>query len=86
LVSVVFTSVLQLVLIGGIGGIVVVKYATEGIILPGEESRGAKPKFANEYDELMWLAEKQRGSLSEEEMLRFYQLRDKWPEMHLDPI
>ena len=58
--------------------------AVKSILVSEEAARVPKPRFASEYDELMWLAEKQKGSLSEEETLRFYELRDHWPEMHLD--
>jgi len=85
LVSPPLMTILQLVLTGGVGGVFIVRYATKGIMIPGEESEVAKSRFASEYDELMWLSEKQKGSLSEAETLRFYELRDKWPEMHLDP-
>ena len=60
------------------------KYATNGMIVSEKEPNVLKPGFASEYDELIWLAEKQKGSLSDEETLRFYELRDKWPEMHSD--
>ena len=59
-------------------------YATKEILLSEEGHIVSKLRFLSEYDELMWLAEKQKGSLSEEETLRFYELRDHWPEMHLD--
>ena len=59
-------------------------YATNDILFSKKGSRISKPHFISEYDELMWLAKKQKGNLSEEETLRFYELRDRWPEMHSD--
>jgi len=77
------STIVQLALLGGVGGIVVVKHAIRGITISDVKPK-AKPSFPSEYDELMWLEEKQKDSLTEEETLRFYELRDKWPEMHLD--
>jgi hypothetical protein len=74
----------QLTLIGWIGGVFIVNYATRDLFVSEERSKTSKPHFVSEYDELMWLADKQKGSLSEEETLRFYELRDRWPEMHSD--
>jgi hypothetical protein len=76
-------TALQLTLIGWIGGVFLVNYAIRDVFV-SEKSNTSKPHFVSEYDELMWLAEKQKGSLNEEETLRFYELRDKWSEMHLD--
>jgi len=73
-----------MVISGGLEGIVVVNYPFTGILVSEEAIKIPRPHFASEYDELMWLAEKQRGSLTEEETRRFYELRDWWPEMHSD--
>jgi len=80
----VLLTIVQLAHVGGVGGIVVVKHAVKGIKIPEKETKVSKLRFASDYEELMWLAEKQKGSLSEEEILRFYQLRDRWPVMHFD--
>ena len=77
-------TLLQLVLFGGVGGVILVSYATKGIVLgEGQRSR-TKLQFASDYDELMWLEEKQKVGATEEETLRFYELRDHWTDMHAD--
>ena len=85
-VASVLSTIVQLALVGGVGGIVVVKHAIKGITITEKQTEGSKLRFVSDYEELMWLAEKQKGSLSEEETLRFYQLRDRWPIMHLDGL
>ena len=57
--------------------------ATKGIFLKEEAPVPEEHRFASDYQELMWLAERERHNPSPEERRRFYQLRDKWPLMHL---
>jgi len=78
------TTGTQLSQIAWTGGVFIVNYATMDILVLETKSRVSRPRFFSEYDELMWLAEKQKGSLGEEETLRFYELREHWPEMHSD--
>lgn len=73
----------QMILVGGIGGIPLMAYATSGLFLK-KEPPSETLAFTSEYHELMWLASRARGGLTEGEMLRFYELRDRWPTMHSD--
>lgn len=77
-------TLLQLALFGGAGGAVLLNYATKGIVLTQGESETARPRFASDYDELEWLEERQKAGATEEETLRFYELRDRWTDMHAD--
>jgi hypothetical protein len=74
-------TVLQMVLTGGIGGVLVASYALNGILLKGKPV-STVPSFASDYAELMWLAERQRLHIDDAETRRFFQLRQRWPEMH----
>ena len=76
-----FTT-LQLLLTGGVGGVFILAYATKDIFLTEEEPPVDGPRFASDYQELMWLADKQKKHLDIEETHRFYQLRQNWSEMH----
>lgn len=77
--------VIQLTIAGGVPSVFLLDYATRGLFLPEPESTSPNPQFPSEYHELMWLKEKQMLTpLSDPEMLRFYELRDKWPAMHRD--
>lgn len=70
-------------LTGGVGGVFIVNYAAEGLfVLDGEDTQTDAPRFATDYQELMWLAEKQKRNLDTVETQRFYQLRRHWSEMH----
>jgi hypothetical protein len=80
-VHLILITVVQMVLTGGVGGVVVASYALNDILLK-EEPAAAIPSFASDYQELMWLAERQRSHADNEETLRFFQLRQRWPEMH----
>jgi len=62
--------------------VLIVGLSTKGIFVKEEEPTTYKLQFASEYQELMWLAEKQRYTPSAEETRRFYQLRHSWPDMH----
>ena len=75
-----------MILTVGVPGVFLLNYATKDLFLhEKEETPASEAQFRSEYDELMWLAEKEKHApLSEKEMLRFYELRDKWPEMHAD--
>ena len=76
-------TAVQLLLTAGVGGVIIVVYATRGIFLREEEdSQPSSHSFPSEYEELMWLAERQKQRLDSEETLRFYQLRRNWAEMH----
>jgi hypothetical protein len=74
-------TVLQMVLTGGVGGVLVASYALSGILL-SERPASPTPSFASDYEELMWLAERQRFHVDKQETRRFFQLRQRWPEMH----
>jgi len=73
---------LQLLFTGGVGGVLIVAYATRGLFATDVTPMASDPPFASDYDELMWLAERQKNHLSKEETQRFYQLRQRWSEMH----
>jgi hypothetical protein len=74
--------ILQILLTGGVGGIIVVGFATKGIFISEQTPAPENHRFVNEYQELMWLAEKQRHRFNVEETRRFYQLRHNWSLMH----
>ena len=75
----------QLVLVGGVPSVFLLDYATKDIFTPQHNGAAPKHLFINEYTELMSLAEKQKFlPLRDEEMIRFYELRDRWPAMHRD--
>jgi len=78
-------TLLQIMLTGGVGGVFIVGYATKDIFTREENLQPTEPQFATEYDELMWLAERQKHHLSHEETRRFYQLRQEWTKMHALP-
>jgi len=78
------STTLQMILTGGPAGVLLVNYSTKGIFLAQVSAASPESHFATEYDELMWLAAKQRSVSNERETLRFYELRDRWPQMHLD--
>jgi len=73
---------LQLLLTGGVGGVLIVGYAAKDLFVKETEALTTGPRFASDYDELMWLAERQKHRLSKGETRRFYQLRQGWSEMH----
>ena len=73
---------LQVLLTSGVGGILIVTYATRDLFIKDANPQPPESQFASDYSELMWLAEKQRHHVSREESRRFYQLRREWPEMH----
>jgi hypothetical protein len=73
---------LQMMLTGGVGGVLIVGHATKDLFIEDEGTPAPNRRFASDYNELMWLAERQRRHLSKEETLRFYQLRQEWSEMH----
>jgi hypothetical protein len=76
---------IQLTIACGVPSVFLLDYATKGLFLPERESASPSPEFQSEYHELMWLKEKQMLTpLSDAEMLRFYELRDRWPAMHRD--
>ena len=77
---------LQLLLTGGVGGVFILAYATKDIFLTDEEPPLEGPRFASDYEELMWLADRQRLHINEKETKRFYQLRQEWPDMHSSPV
>ena len=72
----------QIILTAGVGGVFILGYATRDLFLEEENRQPGGPRFASEYQELMWLAERERGHASAEERQRFFQLRHSWPEMH----
>jgi hypothetical protein len=73
---------LQVLLTAGVGGVFLVSYATKDIFLVEEEPKPAEHLFYSEYDELMWLAGRQRQCTDGAETQRFFQLRHHWSEMH----
>jgi len=75
-------TTLQLTLTSGVGAVFIIGYATRGIFATEENQLDNEPRFASDYDELMWLAERQKHHLDNVETRRFYQLRHNWPEMH----
>jgi len=75
-------TAVQLLLTAGVGGVFIVNYATKGIFLKEENLQTGPPRFGSDYQELMWLAERQKLRLDPGEAQRFYQLRRHWAEMH----
>jgi hypothetical protein len=73
---------LEILLTSGVGGAIIVGYATKDLFLTEEKPLPEGSRFSSDYQELMWLADKQRHHLSEEETHRFYELRHNWSEMH----
>ena len=71
----------QIILTSGGAAVFILSYATRDIFLR-EESPQPDGRFASQYDELMWLANKERGNTSLEERRRFFRLRHDWYEMH----
>ena len=59
----------------------IVEYATNGVFMREEAPVAEEHGFVSAYQELMWLAEKQRHRVSSEETRRFYQLRHDWSDM-----
>jgi O-glycosyl hydrolase len=72
----------QLLLTSGVGAVFILDYATKGIFVKEEVPLDNEPRFTSDYDELMWLAERQRHHLSNKETRRFFQLRREWTDMH----
>jgi len=79
------TEIFQLLVTGGVGGALIVGLATKDILVKEETTIPDKQQFTSEYEELMWLADRQRHRLTSEEMRRFYQLRREWTLMHSLP-
>ena len=73
---------LQMLLFGGVGGVFVVKYGTNDLFVKEEVPQADGPRFASDYHELMWLAERQKRHPNTEETQRFFQLRHNWSNMH----
>jgi len=67
---------------GGVGGVFIVTYATRDLFTKEDGFKPTGPRFVNDYQELMWLAAREKHTASAEEVRRFYQLRRYWPEMH----
>jgi hypothetical protein len=65
-----------------VGGVFIVRYAMKDVMVKEENLNPEESPFPSEYDELMWLAEKEKGHISDDERKRFFQLRNRWPEMH----
>jgi len=72
----------QLLLTSGVGAVLIVDFATRDIFVKEEMHVHNEPKFATDYDELMWLAGRQKQDHDSKEIRRFFQLRREWPEMH----
>lgn len=72
----------QIILTAGVGGIIILSYAAKDIFLKEESTSADGPNFANEYQELMWLAERQKRHFDVDETQRFFQLRQNWSKMH----
>ena len=72
----------QIILTAGIGGIFILGYATTDIFLKEESPQADGPRFADDYQELMWLAGRQRRHIDADETQRFFQLRHNWSKMH----
>jgi len=73
---------MQLLLTSGVGSVFILNFATKDIFVKEEVPVDNEPRFATDYDELMWLAERQKQHLDSRETRRFFQLRRGWPEMH----
>lgn len=72
----------QVILTAGLGGVLLFGYAFKDL-LPSEENPQADAgSFADDYQELMRLAERQRQNLDAGETQRFFQLRQDWSRMH----
>jgi len=78
----VLVTTLQLVLTSGVGGMLIVNYAMRDLFVKEEGSLSNEPRFATDYEELMWLAQRQKHHINGEETRRFYKLRQEWTEMH----
>ena len=68
------------------GAVFIINYAIEGIYVSEAMFPDSDPRFASEYDELMWLAERQKHHFDRTETKRFFQLRHNWSEMHSLPV
>jgi hypothetical protein len=75
-------DMVQIILTAGVGGVFIIGYATKDIFLTEENPRSDGLEFANDYEELMWLAARQRQHNDLAETRRFYQLRRNWAAMH----
>ena len=75
-------TALQLILTSGVGTVLIVGYATKDLFSKEENLSEDSLRFASEYQELMWLAERQKHHSDVEETQRFYQLRHDWTRMH----
>ena len=75
-------TTLQLLLTSGVGTVFIINYAINGIYVREEMPVATQPRFASDYDELMWLAERQKHHFDSIETKRLYQLRHNWPKMH----
>ena len=73
---------MQIVLTAGIGGVFILAYATRDLFLKEDNPWSGGPRFASDYQELMYLAERQKEHPSTEEKQRFFQLRHNWSQMH----
>jgi hypothetical protein len=80
-IHIILLTTFQLLLTGGVGGVLIFTYATKDIFLKSEV-RSERPQFASDYQELMWLAGRQKQRLNKTETRRFYQLRHNWSGMH----
>jgi len=75
-------SAVQLLLTSGVGAVLILNFATRDVFVKEEIRADNEPRFATDYDELMWLAERQKQHFDSKETRRFFQLRREWPEMH----
>ena len=82
----ILVTTFQLLLTAGVGAVFIINYAIEGIYVSEAMFPDADPRFASEYDELMWLAERQKHHSDRIETKRFFQLRHNWSEMHSLPV
>ena len=78
-------SAVQLLLTSGVGAVFILNFATKDIFLREDTQMDNEPRFSTDYDELMWLAERQKQHLDSRETRRFFQLRREWSEMHASP-
>ena len=81
-IQLLLVTTLQLILTSGVGTVLIVGYATKDLFSREESPAEDSLRFANEYQELMWLAERQKHHVDVEETQRFYQLRHDWTRMH----
>ena len=79
-------NALQLILTSGVGAVFIIGYATKGIYVKEATPPDEEARFANDYAELMWLAERQKYHFDDEEARRFYLLRHSWSDMHSLPV